>query len=191
MRAFALLAFAVSTWAAASDIKAGEGAYRFEELRLAIPAAFGEPHLRKPSLPKSNIPGVNFLKLNETGLAYAIALRASVIPKFSGTGASLGEQERDLSFVATLCDRWLDLAKLDITAFKRTPTERVTLDGHLALRATWTGMKEGKQYNGATYCMIIGAKAFDLEVVGIGERPDEFMRSALSAIDQLTIDSPK
>lgn len=61
------------------------------------------------------------------------------------------------------------------------------LDGHLALRATWVGMRGGQQYNGVFYCMLIKGKVFDLDVMGPGPRPDDTLKLAIEAIDHLAI----
>jgi hypothetical protein len=187
MRAFTRVAIAcLASWLACKVV-AGEGTYRFEELRLEIPVQFQEKHSAPSSLPGSKIPDVLFLARAASGPDYGIQLRAAVIPDSPLGSGSPREEEQQLELVAMLLDKRLQELKAARSAFGRTQARRVSLGGHLALRATWVGLRDGYQLNGVMYCLLIGAKELEISLQGPGGRPDEMLKLALSAIDRLTL----
>jgi hypothetical protein len=171
----------------ACEVRAGESPYRYQELSFEIPEPFKDRRTGPPSMYRSNIPDVAFRATDRQDPPYDVMqFRAGVIPGFSPGR----DQEEDLYFVAQFLDKMMDDMKVVRVAFGRTEAKRVKLGSHLALRASWVGMKEGHQMNGVMFCMLVGAKAFHLSVMGPGGKPDDTLKLGIRAIERLAFAAP-
>jgi len=169
------------------DVGAGESTYRYQELSFEIPAPYQDRRSGPSSLPQSKIPDVIFRATDRADAPFnVLEFRAVVIPGF-GPG---DDQEKELYFVAQFLDKVMSDMKASWQAFGHTEAKRVKLGGHLALRISWAGMKEGHQMNGVMFCMIVGAKTFHLSVMGPGGKPDDTLQLGIRAIERLTFAAP-
>lgn len=88
------------------------------------------------------------------------------------------ESERYLGrFLAAMEQRRSNLAS--------TPIKPVTLDGHPASRATWSGEREGQKLHGVMYCVVVDHQVFQLHAQDFDTAPAEDLRQAENSLEHV------
>jgi hypothetical protein len=71
--------------------------------------------------------------------------------------------------------------------FRKTAARAVSISGHGGLKLAWSGSAQGIAFDGMVYCILVGARAYAIQIQDPSGRGKERMAEAVAAVERMRI----
>jgi hypothetical protein len=73
------------------------------------------------------------------------------------------------------------------TGFRQSPPGSIVIGGFPGLKVTWSGSAHGIAFEGAVYCLLVGSRAYAIQVQDAAGRGKERLAEAMQAVERMRI----